>query len=64
MLNDQLSWTRLSSSALTHGLSQIKSLNHRIIKVEKTSKIIKSNYLPNTTMHTKPCPEVPHLHIF
>jgi len=32
--------------------------------LEKTSKIIKSNRQPNTTMPTKPCPEVPHLHIF
>jgi len=30
----------------------------------KTSKIIKSNHPPNTAMPAKPCPEVPHLHIF
>jgi len=27
-------------------------------------KLIKSNHQPNTTMPTKPCPEVPHLHVF
>jgi len=32
--------------------------------LEKTSKIIKSNHQPNTTMPAKPCPEVPHLHVF
>jgi len=32
--------------------------------MEKTSKIIKSNHHPNTTMPAKPYPEVPHLHIF
>jgi len=32
--------------------------------LEKTSKIIKSNHPPNTTMPTKPYPEVPHLHVF
>jgi len=30
----------------------------------KTSKIIKSNFQPNTTMPAKPCPEVPHLPVF
>jgi len=42
-------------------------LNHRIIeslRLEKTSKIIESNYQPNTTMPTKPGPEVLHLHVF
>ena len=33
------------------------------LRLEKISKI-KSNHLPNTTMPTKPCPEVPHLHVF
>jgi len=40
---------------------------HRIIeslRLEKTSKIIKSNCQPNTTMPAKPCPEVPHLQGF
>jgi len=32
--------------------------------LEKTSKIIKSNHLPNTTMPDKPCPEMAHLHVF
>ena len=32
--------------------------------LEKTSKIIKSNRQPNTTTPAKPCPEVPHLHMF
>jgi len=32
--------------------------------LEKTSQIIESNHPPNTTMPTKPYPEVPHLHIF
>jgi len=34
------------------------------LRLEKISKIIKSNCQPNTTMPTKPCPKVPHLHIF
>jgi len=32
--------------------------------LEKTSKIIKSNLQPNTTLPGKPCLKVPHLHIF
>jgi len=41
--------------------------NHRIIeslRLEETSKISKSNHHPNTTMSAKPCPEMPHLHVF
>jgi len=34
------------------------------LRLEKTSKIIRSNCQPNTTMPDKPCPEVPHLHVF
>ena len=34
------------------------------IRLEKTSKIIKSNHQPNTTMPAKPCPEVSHPHVF
>ena len=34
------------------------------LRLEKTSKIIKSNHQPNTTVPTKPCPELPHLYIF
>jgi len=40
---------------------------HRItesLRLEKTSKIIRSNRHPNTPMPGKPCPEVPHLHGF
>jgi len=33
------------------------------IRLEKTSKIIKSNSQPNNTMPAKPCPKVPHLHV-
>ena len=33
-------------------------------RLEKTSKIIKSNHLPNTTMPAKPCPQVQYLHVF
>jgi len=32
--------------------------------LEKTSKIIESNHPPNTTIPTKPYPEVPQLHVF
>jgi len=32
--------------------------------LEKTSKTIKSNHQPITTMPSKTCPEVPHLHGF
>ena len=34
------------------------------LRLEKTSKIIKSSYQPITTTPAKPCPEVPHLHVF
>jgi len=34
------------------------------LRLEKISKIIKSNQQPNTTMPTQPYPEVPHLHVF
>ena len=40
---------------------------HRIIeslRLEKTSKISKSKHQPNTNVRTKPCPAVPHLHVF
>jgi len=43
-----------------------KSQNHRIIdslRLEKTSKIIKSHRQPITTMPAKPCPEVPYLYL-
>ena len=42
-------------------------VNHRILeplRSEKTSKIMKSNRQPNTTMPAKPRPKVPHLHVF
>jgi len=32
--------------------------------LEKTSKKVESNHPPNTTIPTKPYPEVPHLHVF
>jgi len=34
------------------------------LRLEKTSKIIKSNHQPNTPMPAKPYSEVPHLHSF
>ena len=43
------------------------SQNCRIVeslRLEKTSKIVKSNHQPDTTVPAKPCPEVPYLHIF
>jgi len=52
--------TIVHSSCGTHGIKAQKSQNHRL---EKTSKIIKSNHPPNTTMPAKPCPQVPHLHV-
>jgi len=42
-------------------------MNHRIIEslsLENTSKIIKSNHQIYTIMPTKPCPKVPHVHVF
>ncbi|XP_053915492.1 uncharacterized protein LOC128851340 [Cuculus canorus] len=33
------------------------------LRLGKTSKIIQSNHQPNTTVPTKPCPKVLHLHI-
>jgi len=43
------------------------SQNDRItesFRLEKTSQIIKSNCHANTPMPAKPCPEVPHPHVF
>jgi len=34
------------------------------LRLEKASKIIKSNVQPNTTKPVKPCSKVPYLHIF
>ena len=34
------------------------------LRLEKTSKIIKPNCQPTTTAPTRPCPVVPHLHVF
>jgi len=34
------------------------------LRLEKTSKIIKSNCQPIPTMPAKPCPEVPYPHVF
>jgi len=41
-----------------------KDLITESLRLEKTSKIIKSNHQSNTTMPAKPCPEVPRLHVF
>ena len=35
-----------------------------LLRLEKTSKIIKSNCQCNTTMPAKPCPEVPYPQVF
>ena len=42
------------------------TLLHRgeLLRLGKTSKIIKSNHQPITTMPAKPCPEGPHLQVF
>jgi len=55
----RMSATLLSTQLFDPPLS--KSENHRL---EKTSKIIKSNHPPNTTMPATPYPEVSHLHVF
>jgi len=34
------------------------------VRLEKSSKIIKSNHQPNTTMPAQPYPKVPHLRVF
>ena len=34
------------------------------LRLEKTSKIMKSNRQPITTVPSKPCYEVPQLHVF
>jgi len=54
------SWTQWSQFA---GWPAFHSIIESL-RLEKTSKIIKSNHQPNTTMPAKPCPEVPHLHVF
>ena len=52
------SWLHTSPQRSLHNHGIIESL-----RLEKTSKIIKSNHPPNTTMPAKPCPKVPHLHV-
>jgi len=47
------------TSLLTPSYRIIESL-----RLEKTSKVIKSNRHPNPTMPAKPYPEVPCLHVF
>ena len=54
---------------LSPSMMDILEAQHRVriiesLRLEKTSKIIKFNRQPNTTMPAKPCPEVPCLHIF
>jgi len=49
----------MKAEALQHwkDVQQLLALNHRIIeslKLEKTSKIMKSNHQPNTTIPAKP----------
>ena len=47
-----------------HQHSWVRSVDRRIIeslRLEKASKIMKSNHQPNTTMPTKPCPKVSRL---
>ena len=34
------------------------------LRLEETSKVIKSNHQPNTTMPAKPCPKVLRPHVF
>ena len=55
------------NSPTAPGPNHWQQQNHRItesFRLEKTSKIIKSNRQPNTPMPAKPCPEVPHPHGF
>ena len=52
-------WCHLLPQLWPHLAWTIKSL-----RLEKTSKIMKSNHQHNTTVPAKPCPKVPHLHIF
>ena len=57
----------LSCSHWCQGTPCLSCLEQWIIeslRLEKTSKIIKSNCQPNTTIPTKPRPEVLHLHVF
>jgi len=61
-----LSASDLKISGQTSDKRYSLPLNHRMtesLRLEKTSKIIKSNDQPNTTMSAKPCPEVQYLHI-
>ena len=53
-----------SAQELTgYGRSMVVYRTIESLRLEKTSKIIKSNHPPNTLMPAKPCPEVPHLHV-
>jgi len=58
----------LTRGTFSISISKLKSYtyNYRIIellRLEKTSEMIKSNCQPSTTMPAKPCPEVPYVHI-
>jgi len=50
--------------AVPHPLAVIPGGIIESLRLEKTSKIIKSNHQLNTRMPAKPCPEVPYRHVF
>ena len=51
-------------SCCSHNTQRFNTQIMESLRLEKTSKIIKSNHQPNTTMPDKPCPELPHPHGF
>jgi len=55
MTTQELSCKRNSGRGNTHG-DQCRIMES--LRLEKTSKIIKSNRHPITTMPTKPCPDM------
>lgn len=55
--------TFLLKTHCSQTLSNFKSHEHRIIRLQKTSSIIESNLWPITTLSTQPQNLVPHLEI-
>ena len=55
-------WEDSYQTCLTHFDIQYRTIES--LRLEKTSKIIKSNHQRNTTMPAEPCPELPYLPFF
>ena len=66
LVNKQTSWHFWVScqDSLSKHFESVFHRNIESLRLDKTSKIIKSNRPPNTTMPAKPHPKVSNLHVF